>query len=212
MPSSPQRRKADSSAKKPDIQLIVALIGASCVVLAALVSAAGLVLVAFITLGAPTHTGSAEPGNSASTPVAAPESVPSIVLQRQPLGAPSPANHKPQPTGSKEPLPSPAALNHPGTVFGISIVSAPLIPNVYIAPLSLLWKSSLMIGDEVIDAGCQIAWNLYRGSALVYAAASGCNGTYELPLQLEVGKYKLIGQAALGSQVIAWDMVMLQVA
>jgi len=211
VPSSPQRRKAGSPAEKPDIQLIVALIGASGVVIAAFLGAAGMVLVAFITLGAAAHTGSAGPGNSASTPVSAPAPVPSIVPQRLPLGTPSSTDPRPQPTESEEPVPFPAALNPPGIVFGISIVSAPDMPDAYIAPLSLLWKSSLLIGDRIIDAGCQITWDLYRRATSIYAAKSGCNGTYKLPFQLEVGKYTLIGQATLGSQDIAREMIMLQV-
>lgn len=102
MPSSPRRRKAGSPAEKPDIQLIVALIGAIGVVLAAFVGAAGMVLVAFITLGAAAHTGSAGPGNSASTPVSTPVPVPSIVPQRQPFDTPSPPDQRPQPTKSGE--------------------------------------------------------------------------------------------------------------
>jgi len=88
------------------------------------------------------------------------------------------------------PTPSSVPAFAPEVDFSISVVSTPNILGIYLPPLSLVWSSAVTVNSQVVDQRWQVSWSLYDGSALIYAATSLCNGTYELPMLLTIGDYR----------------------
>jgi hypothetical protein len=83
--------------------------------------------------------------------------------------------------------------------------------GIYLAPLNLVWTSTLTADNQTIPQTCQITWNLYAGTTSIYAATSPCNGAFEIPLLLNVGDYRLVGEATIGPGLQAQQVVALQI-
>jgi hypothetical protein len=122
-----------------------------------------------------------------------------------------PMGHRASPSASTKPTQTPGAQHVLNVRLAVTVDSISDISGVYVAPLSLIWTANVAVDGQAVIYGCRIIWNLYDGSTLVYEGASSCNGTFELPLLLNLGVYKLVGQATLASGEQVQNAIPLQV-
>ena len=213
MPSSPRHRKEDNSLK-------AAWIGSVAVILAALIAGSATLLAAYITRSSsanvPEGTQSSRPSTTATasrsalgtglTPVPAPTGSPSptsaqsrtATQKTSPPATPTPQPVPISPTPTPTSQPSMSADN---SQLGLSIASSivPILSGLNLTMLDLFWTPTVTSGSQAVTQNCRITWDLYNRTTSIYKATSLCSGTFQLPMLLLVGDYRLVGQVTLDS-------------